>query len=279
MTIRLTYVDTFTVAPFAGNPAAVCVLPSPGDDDWMQLVARETNLPATAFLSQEAELLRLRWFSPTTELALCGHGTLASAHVLSELRRLRPGMSIAFVTCGGTLHASVRDHQIELNFPAEPALAVPPPAGLIEALGVHPLFVGRNRFDYLVQVQSEAVVRELMPDIRALGAIDTRGVIVTASADTDPYDFVSRFFAPRAGAAEDPVTGSAHCCLGPFWQERLGRAELTGYQASARGGTVRVRLEGDRAYLSGDAVTVLHAELVAPFKGAPSQLKTEAMHA
>ena len=261
MTISIYQVDAFTDKPFTGNPAAVCILSAPGEEGWMQAVAREMNLSETAFLCAQADGYILRWFTPVVEVDLCGHATLASAHVLWEMGTLQPQEQARFHTRSGLLTAVRRADGIEMDFPATPDKPVSTPPRLGEALGVVPRYVGKSRFDYLVEIESETVVRALRPDFAALRTLDVRGVIVTSRADSPGYDFVSRFFAPGAGVDEDPVTGSAHCCLGPFWHRRLGRVEFTAYQASARGGTVRVRLAGDRVYLGGQAVTVLRGEL------------------
>jgi predicted PhzF superfamily epimerase YddE/YHI9 len=255
-------VDAFTETPFAGNPAAVCVLPATRPDAWMQAVAREMSLPETAFLVAEGDGFRLRWFTPTVEVDLCGHATLASAHVLWETGVLPAAAPARFLTRSGLLTATRRGDWIAMDFPAEPATAVAPPPALLPSLGVDAAWVGRNRFDYLVEVATEALVRGLAPDLGRLASVETRGVIVTAPGQA-PHDLVSRFFAPRAGIPEDPVTGSAHCCLGPYWEARLGKADLLAYQASARGGTVRVRVAGPRVELGGRAVTVLRGELLA----------------
>ena len=255
-------VDAFTAEPFAGNPAAVCILPESRDDRWLQNVAREMNLSETAFLVRRGDGYDLRWFTPAVEVDLCGHATLASAHVLWEEGHLAPHEEARFHTRSGLLRAKRAGEWIELDFPAEPAQEVTPPPELARALDVAPRYVGRNRFDYLVQVASEAEVRTLRPDMGLLRQVPARGVIVTSAATTPGFDFVSRFFAPRAGVDEDPVTGSAHCCLGPFWSQRLGKTEFVAYQASSRGGSVRVRLAGDRVKLGGQAVTVLRGELV-----------------
>ena len=255
-------VDAFADHPFGGNPAAVCVLPAARDAAWMQDVAREMNLAETAFLHPENEGYRLRWFTPAVEVALCGHATLASAHVLWEDGLLPRDRQARFHTQSGLLTAERHDSWIELDFPATPPAPVAPPAGLSAGLRAAPAWVGRSTFDYLVELDSEDAVRALKPDLAALERIDTRGVIVTSRATTAGYDFVSRFFAPRAGVPEDPVTGSAHCALAPFWAGRLGRTAMTGYQASTRGGVVRVRLAGDRVVLGGQAVTVLRGELL-----------------
>jgi PhzF family phenazine biosynthesis protein len=260
--LRITQVDAFTDTPFAGNPAVVCLLPAPRDEGWMQKVAREMNLSETAFLVPQADGYALRWFTPAVEVVLCGHATLASAHVLWEDGHLPPGRQARFHTKSGLLAGDRAGEWIELDFPAKREEPAPAPAGLAEALGAAPKYIGRNQFDYLVEVDGEATVRGLKPDHGALGALPVHGVIVTARADSPGYDFVSRFFAPGSGVAEDPVTGSAHCALGPFWQSRLGKRELVAYQASPRGGVVRVRVAGERVMLGGKAVTVLRGELL-----------------
>ena len=261
MALRIVQVDAFTDTPFHGNPAAVCVLPTPRDERWMQDVAREMNLSETAFLHDERDGWSLRWFTPTVEVALCGHATLASAHVLWEDAHLPRDRQARFHTKSGLLTADRRGDWIELDFPAKSVESAPVPAGLVEALGAAPAYVGRNQFDYLVELDSEKSVRGLTPDHATLAKLPVRGVIVTSHASGD-YDFVSRFFAPASGIAEDPVTGSSHCALGPFWSARLGKPELLAYQASPRGGVVRVRVVGDRVRLGGQAVTVLRGDLV-----------------
>jgi PhzF family phenazine biosynthesis protein len=264
MPIRLCTADAFADAPFRGNPAAVCLLPEPRDEAWMASVAREMNLSETAFLVRRADgSFDLRWFTPTVEVALCGHATLASAHVLWETGTLAAGETARFHTKSGLLlSAEPREGGlIALDFPARVAAPAEAPPGLAEALGVDLHYVGRNVDDYLAEVESEDAVRALRPDARGLRTLGVRGVIVTAKAETAGFDFVSRFFAPGAGIDEDPVTGSAHCCLAPFWGERLGKRAMVGYQAPARGGVVRVRLEGERVELAGRAFTVLDGVL------------------
>ena len=255
-------VDAFTKTPFAGNPAAVCVLPEPATERWMQDVAREMNLSETAFLVGGEDGYRLRWFTPLVEVDLCGHATLASAHVLWETGEADPEETIRFHTKSGLLSATRDGDWIELDFPATPVSACEPPSGLLDGLGVSPVFVGKSIFDYFVEVSSEAEVHALAPDFNALGQVDTRGTIVTSQADNPDCDFVSRFFAPGTGVDEDPVTGSAHCALGPYWQSRLGKADLAARQVSARGGELRVRVDGDRVRIAGQTVTVLRATLV-----------------
>ena len=256
--------DAFTSEPFGGNPAAVCLLPGPADPRWMQRVAREMNLSETAFLTgRDDGAFDLRWFTPAVEVDLCGHATLASAHALWEEGNVPPAAPAVFHTRSGRLSAVLRNGWIEMDFPAEPENPAPALEELAAALGANPTYVGRNRFDYLVELDTEAAVRRLAPDFRRLGEIDARGVIVTAQAETAGFDFVSRYFAPCAGIDEDPVTGSAHCCLGPYWQRRLGRTSFTAWQASERGGLVRVDVRGERVTLSGQGVTVMRGELLA----------------
>ncbi len=262
MGIRIFQVDAFTDKPFSGNPAAVCLLAEPRDEAWMQDVAREMNLSETAFLSEQEDGFDLRWFTPAVEVDLCGHATLASAHILWETGRLPAGVEARFHSRSGLLTASGRAGEIQLDFPATPEGPVDLPPGLSEALGVMPKYTGESQYDYLVEVESEEVVRGLRPDIAKLKALSVRGIMVTSVAATGEYDFVSRFFAPGAGIDEDPVTGSAHCCLGPFWAKRIGKDEMMAYQASARGGAVRVRVMGERVHLGGQAVTVLRGEIV-----------------
>lgn len=254
-------VDSFTEKPFAGNPAGVCILDKAADERWMQNVAMEMNLAETAFLYPVADGYNLRWFTPTVEVDLCGHATLASAHMLFELGKLKSDEEARFHSKSGLLTAKKQGDWIEMDFPATPAVQLPAPDGLIAALGVEAIWVGQSKFDLLVEVASEAEVRGLSPNTSALKSLGGRGVIVTSQASTPGYDFVSRFFAPCAGVDEDPVTGSAHCTLAPYWEPKLGKSEMIGYQASRRGGVVRVRRVGDRVMLGGQAVTVMRGEL------------------
>lgn len=259
--LPIVQVDAFTNKPFGGNPAAVCVLPEARDEEWMQNIAREMNLSETAFLVKQADGYDLRWFTPSVEVALCGHATLASAHVLWETGQLRPDEQARFHTKSGLLTADRDGDWIQLDFPIKIEESAEAPPHLVEALGVTPVYVGKNKFDYLVEVESEQVLRGIAPNFHMLRTLPVRGVIVT-SRSTD-YDFVARFFAPGSGIDEDPVTGSAYTALAPYWAARLGKTEFRAYQASARGGHVRLRLNGERVLIGGQAVTVLRGELAA----------------
>lgn len=263
MGVPFVQVDAFTAEPFAGNPAAVCVLDAPRDAAWMQAVAEEMNLSETAFLrARDDGGWTLRWFTPTVEVDLCGHATLASAHALWEEGVVVAGEPIAFHTRSGELGASRDGDWILLDFPSQSVEPLDdPPPEVVDGLGASPRFVGRALAGFLVEVGGEDLVRDLVPDFAVLGRLPT-SVMVTARSSSDGYDFVSRFFAPTFGIDEDPVTGSAHCALGPFWAERLGRIDLVGFQASARGGIVRLSLRGDRVALGGKAVTIARGELV-----------------
>jgi PhzF family phenazine biosynthesis protein len=263
MPIRIVQVDAFTNRPFAGNPAAVCVLDAPRPDEWLRDVAREMNLSETAFLTPRDGDYNLRWLTPAVEVDLCGHATVASAHVLWQDGHLPEGRQARFHTRSGMLTADRRGEWIELDFPAKVATEIEAPEGMLRALGVERAnFVGKNAFDYFVEIDSEQTLRGLSPDHSTLRKLPVRGIIVTARSTTPEFDFVSRFFAPGSGIDEDPVTGSAHTALGPYWAERLGKSELTAFQASARGGVVRVTLAGDRVLLGGQAVTVMTGELL-----------------
>jgi PhzF family phenazine biosynthesis protein len=262
-TLDLYQVDAFTDRAFAGNPAAVCFLDGPRDAGWMQDVAREMNLSETAFLLPAEDGLNLRWFTPAVEVELCGHATLASAHALWETGRLGAGETARFHTLSGLLTAERQGEWIELDFPARRVEPVEPPPALLAALGAAPVYVGKSRYDYFLELPDEEAVRATRPDFQALRPLPVRGIIVTARGAGNPFDFVSRFFAPGSGVDEDPVTGSAHCTLAPYWGARLGKEEMLAYQASARGGVVRVRVVGERVRLGGQAVTVLQGRLLA----------------
>jgi PhzF family phenazine biosynthesis protein len=255
-------VDAFTDEPFRGNPAAVCVMTSAADENWMQKVAREMNLSETAFLYRDNSGYQLRWFTPAVEMVLCGHATLASAHVLWEDGHCKPEETIRFFTRSGELTATRKNRWTELNFPSDPVSEAPPPDGLITALGAEPKFIGKGKSDYLVEIADEKTLRRLSPDFSALARLTENGVIVTSRSAEAGYDFVSRLFAPAIGINEDPVTGSVHCSLTPYWSERLGKNELRAYQASDRGGVLRVALDGDRVRIAGQAVTVMRCELL-----------------
>jgi len=262
--MRLLQIDAFTSRPFGGNPAAVCLLDREVDDVWMQRVAAEMNLPETAFLTARDDASwSLRWFTPAVEVDLCGHATLASAHALWEERLLDANAVAQFHTGSGLLTAKRDGDRIELNFPATPAKETEAPPQLEEALGARPLFVGYNGTDLLVEVESEAIVESLTPNLALIATVPARGVIVTSAASQHDADFVSRFFAPQSGIDEDPATGSAHCTLAPFWSPRLGKTTFRALQLSARRGELLVTLDGDRVRLSGGAVTILRGELVA----------------
>jgi PhzF family phenazine biosynthesis protein len=265
VSLPLFQVDAFTDEPFRGNPAAVCVLDAPRDDAWMLAVAAEMNLSETAFVVADEGSgggLPLRWFTPKMEVDLCGHATLATAHVLWESGTCSPDEPLRFATASGTLTCRLdRDETVWMDFPALPSEEIEEPVGLAAALGAAPVRVARNVHDHLVELADAASVCALTPDFDAIAAIETRAVVVTARADDGHADFVSRCFGPRVGIDEDPVTGSAHCALGPWWAARLGRAALVGRQLSARGGVVRVEVGDERVRLGGRAVTVLRGEL------------------
>ena len=261
MTLAIVQVDAFTDKPFKGNPAAVCILPSPCESSWMQDLAAEMNLSETAFLLKQGDGYSLRWFTPVAEVELCGHATLASAHVLWQSGCLPIGQPARFHTLSGLLTAKRNGEWIEMDFPAIPVKPATVSGVMVSALKTEGKFVGFNGMDYLVEVDSPKTVREMFPDFNLLLALRTRGVIVTSISDSPEYDFISRFFAPSVGINEDPVTGSAHCSLGPYWGDKLSKKELVGYQASARGGVVRVHLQNGRVILGGQAVTVFRGEL------------------
>jgi PhzF family phenazine biosynthesis protein len=269
MSLPIYTVDAFTDRPFAGNPAAICLLDRERDAAWMQTLAAEMNLSETAYLLRGGDAWGLRWFTPKAEVALCGHATLAAAHVLWESGRLAKAAPALFDTLSGQLTAQRtggdgEDAWIELNFPERRESPHADLPELFAALGVRPVYFGKNAYDYLVEVATAKEVRELSPDFAALAKLPVRGVIVTATGEPGSgHDFVSRFFAPGVGVPEDPVTGSAHCCLTPYWGQKLGKGEMVGFQASPRGGTVRVRREGARVILSGRAVTMLSGQLAA----------------
>jgi len=265
MNIPIFQVDAFTAEPFKGNPAGVCLLKAPAEASWMQNVAAEMNLAETAFPLAEGDGFRLRWFTPAVEVKLCGHATLAAAHILWDLGILKPKEEARFHTLSGLLTARREGAEIELNFPSRPVTPKPPDwaEALIGALGVKPSFIGLSAEDVLVELADEATVRSLRPDFAAIKTLPARGVIVTSRSSDARFDFVSRFFVPAVGIDEDPVTGSSHCVLTPYWSQKLGKASMTAYQASARGGILRVRLDGSRVRIAGHAVTVIKGEFTA----------------
>ena len=262
-------VDAFATGPFTGNPAGVCLLQQPVETSWMQQVADEMHCAETAFICPEPNgVLRLRWFTPTAEVDLCGHATLAAAHILFAEGATMERRELAFSTRSGILTASRNDDAITLNFPSTPPAAVQSMPGLFAALGLSPdqaAFLGRSRFDAFVELRSEDAVRAVAPDFAALRAVDTtRAVIITAAASptaSPGTTFVSRFFAPKVGVNEDHVTGSAHCALAPYWHKRLGQASMRGLQVSRRSGAVNVRCLDDRVELGGQCITILRGKL------------------
>jgi len=260
---QLFQVDSFTEKPFKGNPAGVCILEKPASEKWMQDLAMEMNLAETAFIYPKDGGYHLRWFTPIAEVELCGHATLATAHILFETGILNRDQTAIFQTISGQLTVIKQNDLLEMNFPATPAQSCPVPDNLQKALGSCKIrWSGKNDFDFLLELESEAIVTKMQPDFGLLKKVDKRGVIITAKSDNPEYDFISRFFAPAVGIDEDPVTGSAHCTLGPYWSAKLNKPNFTAYQASRRGGIVQVELIGDRVLLRGKAVTVFQINLV-----------------
>ena len=260
--VRCWHVDAFTDRPFGGNPAAVCWLDAIREKSWMQSVAAEMNLSETAFVRRRNDGLELRWFTPTMEVDLCGHATLATARALLTDGLVPPNESIRFHTRSGVLTCQPDSDGdfIELNFPATPPVEIEPAEFLIESLGARPQYTGASKFYQLAVFDDSQFVRTVQPDYVAMKKLATLGVIISAPSDDSKFDFISRFFAPAMGVDEDPVCGSAHCCLTPYWSERLGKTNLMAYQASARGGVLRLQLEGDRVILGGQAVIVSRGE-------------------
>jgi len=260
--IKIFQVDAFTGEKFRGNPAAVCLLEEEAPESWMASMAAEMNLSETAFVRPlSAKTFELRWFTPAVEVELCGHATLAAAHVLWQEEVVAEQEPIRFQTRSGTLGAGRSGGWIQLDFPGDLPQETEPVKELLIAVGADAVYCGAARFDVLIRVASEQELRSLTPDFNRLKLLQPRGVIVTAAAASAQYDFVSRFFAPAVGIDEDPVTGSAHCALAPYWSGELGKTALTAYQASARGGVLRLKVAGERVLISGEAVTVLRGEL------------------
>ncbi|XEC93027.1 PhzF family phenazine biosynthesis protein [Paenibacillus tarimensis] len=260
MALPIYVVDAFTDKPFKGNPAGVCLTSEPLNDDLMQKIAQEMNLSETAFLFPFQGGYSLRWFTPNTEVELCGHATLAGAHILWEAESLSKGQQAIFYTKSGLLSATLDGSWIQLNFPEEPVSESEYPLELIEALNIDPVFVGRNRFDYFIEIESEDVIKKLSPNFSLLGTIPTRGINVTSRSNE--FDFISRCFFPAIGVNEDPVTGSAHCGLAPYWSKKLNKTELYAYQASARGGVLKINIQNNRVMMAGQAVTIMKNELL-----------------
>jgi PhzF family phenazine biosynthesis protein len=262
MNQKITQVDAFTNTRFTGNPAAVCVLETPQADNWMQKIAQEMNLSETAFLIKENDGFNLRWFTPSVEVPLCGHATLASAHVLWSEGHLLPEKEARFYTKSGLLIANKKDDWIELDFPVNYSQTIEPLSAISDVLGVTYKSIYLNSLGYLVEVESAELVREMQPNFQQMINLPCANIIVTSRGDSE-YDFVSRFFAPGLGINEDPVTGAAHCCLAPFWRDRLNKDEFLAYQASLRGGMVKVYYPGgNRVFLAGQAITVMRGELL-----------------
>lgn len=262
MTHTLFQVDAFTEEPFRGNPAGVCLLKAPESDQWMQALAAEMNLSETAYLLPEGEGWRLRWFTPTTEVDLCGHATLASARVLFERHPEMRDDPVKFFTRSGELSARWIDGSVELNFPAmsfEPITVI---AKLPAILGFQPIGAVYSGDYYLFEALDEVLIHKVHPNIRSLETLPMPEVIITAKSEDPDIDFVSRFFAPQLGVDEDPVTGSAHCLLAPYWAKKLGKNELLAYQASARGGYLDLRLVGDRVFIKGESKIIFEADLL-----------------
>lgn len=254
-------IDAFTSQAFAGNPAVVFLLPHWPGDEQLQLVAREMNQSETAFVVRSSDGFELRWFTPAVEVDLCGHATLASAHHLWEHGEAEPTCDIAFHTRSGVLTARQVDGRIELDFPRITQQSETAPQVLLDAIGKRATYTGRGKFDWLIELASDEEVRAATPNFDLLRTVAARGVMITARSSDHRYDFISRFFAPAAGINEDPVTGSAHCCLAGYWGEKLGKADLRGYQASQRGGEVEMRIVDERVLLQGAAVTVASGQL------------------
>ena len=262
MAQQILQIDAFTNVAFKGNPAGVCILAAEPTYQWMQSVAAEMNLAETAFVLPIAEGYSLRWFTPTVEVDLCGHATIAASHALWSQGILSEDEKAVFHTLSGVLTARKDDEWIILDFPSRPAKVHPTPKFLMEGLGIPEQEVLRSDYNYLVVLNSEEEVVSLEPDFGTLCKVDGFGVIVTAPSKDSRYDFVSRFFVPKVGVPEDPATGSSHCTLAPFWAQRLGKNPLIGHQISSRGGVIRVNVLGDRVELGGQAITVLEGTLV-----------------
>lgn len=257
--MRVYHVNSFTDKFFKGNPAGVCILEEATDTQRMQNIAMEMNLSETAFFYKEGNGFNLRWFTPESEVDLCGHATLASAHILWETGICKEE-NIEFYTQSGTLYAKRENKYIVLDFPKEEDSQVDTPREIKDSLNVPIIYTGKNRMDFIVEVENGDIVSSLEPDFAIMKKLDARGIIVTGQSTDSKNDFISRFFAPREGISEDPVTGSAYCCLAPYWERKLGKSTLSAYQASKRGGNVKMTVNNNRVYISGKAITVFCAE-------------------
>lgn len=261
------WIDAFTDQPFGGNPAAVCITEHPLEAELMQDLALEFGLSETAFVHPLESGWKLRWFTPKAEVRLCGHATVAAATALWARFPETLGPHLEFHTLSGRLQARRQQDQVELSFPARPPQVCPPPEGLLEGLGLSPTQIswcGRDADDYILLVGSESEITTLQPNFATLLSVETRGIMVTAKSENIERDFVSRFFAPKVGVNEDPVTGSAHCCLTPFWSERLKKTSLKAEQLSERGGKLSLKLQDERVLLRGSSYMLLQGELQLP---------------
>lgn len=263
---NLFIVDAFTDKPFSGNPAAVCILQESKPDEWLQKFAAEMNLSETAFVKKDSNGFSLRWFTPEVEVELCGHATLAASHVIWQNEFINQNQDLVFHSVySGTLTASKNKDEITLNFPSIPTSISESTPDLEKALGAVPVSVhncGKSEYNFLVELESESQIRNLKPDFNLMAKLPKFGVIITAKSDNIDYDFVSRYFAPAKGINEDPVTGSAHCSLAPYWSKKLGKTEMKAFQASKRGGSMIVRIENDRVFLTGKAVTITEGKFL-----------------
>jgi PhzF family phenazine biosynthesis protein len=261
MNLPIYTVDAFTSEPFKGNPAAVCILDDEIDESLMKSIAFEMNLSETAFVKRTGDSYSLRWFTPSVEVDLCGHATLASSHILWQTDRRQLNEPIRFITKSGELIAAKKGNVIQLDFPVIEQNGIIPPPELEKALGAKPVYCGMTQWNYLIEFENEDIIKNMQPDFALLQSLPSWGTIVTAEGSSNGFDFVSRFFAPEKGIPEDPVTGSAHCALGPYWMKKLGKNTFNAYQASERGGVVGVRVENGRVYLTGEAVTVIEGSI------------------
>lgn len=260
MTLKMFQVDAFTESPFHGNPAGVCILELPLADGPMKSIAAEMNLSETAFLVPEEDAYRLRWFTPKVEVDLCGHATLASAHILWERGYLKQDSMAVFQTRSGQLTAVKQKNWIALDFPALSPIEYDVPEALSDIISADIVYFGKSNFDWIVEVADEDFVKQLQPDFSLIQRLPARGLIITSRSSQ--YDFISRFFAPAVGVNEDPVTGSAHSVLTPYWAEKLGKTELSAYQASERGGLLKLWHHGNRVGISGQAVTMMEINFI-----------------